>query len=213
MTNFCRCLILAVTLLPTALMASGSYKNTSTYENPDAWYVGVWSGSNLAFDPALQVEITITPGGNVYAYSHGAGRSYKVSTHGKQIKIRHLKDTPMRGKMRNDHTMILEDGGKLKIAKQGDRLQTTVEKLGIVVLYERVLDERQLGAIEARVEQQKDSEAHHKDEDFWHSPEFWGAVIGAAAVESHEHQDTVVLKNVPTISQKDADALVREYSK
>ena len=175
-----------------------------------AWYVGTWHGTNMAFDPPLDVEITILPNGEIYAYSHGGGRSYKVSTHGKVIKIKRLPDTPMRGKMKDASTMIIEDGGVMQIAQEQGGLQTTVEKLGIVVQYQKVTDSDLLVEIQQRVIDQAAKEPHHKDNDFWHSPEFWGAVLAGAVVGATTHDDHVTIKN-SGLSKSDVEALQKYY--
>ncbi len=104
---------------------------------------------------------------------------------------------------------MLEDGGILKIAQQGEQLQTTVEKMGIVVLYDPVSDEIKQQQIAARVQQTQSAKAHHKDNDFWHSPEFWGNVIGSAIVNAHDHDDYIVINS--SLDQHDVENLKRYY--
>jgi hypothetical protein len=164
----------------------------------------------MAFDPPLDVEITILPSGEVYTFAHGGGLAYRVSTHGKVIELRKLPDTPMRGKMQSATTIILEDGGILALDQVDAGLETTVEKLGIVVRYSRVMDQQQLGEIQQRVVTQVETEAHHKDHDFWHSPEFWGAVAAGAIVGASHHDDHIKIEN-PGITQKDVANLKKYY--
>jgi hypothetical protein len=207
-------LLLAVSLLiflaSSTVASSRKYKNAVVHADDSAWYVGTWAGTNMAFDPPLGVEITILPSGEIYAFAHGGGLAYRVSTHGKVIKLRKLPNTPMRGKMQNATTMILEDGGILALDQVDGGLETTVEKLGIVVRYNRVMDQQQLGEIQQRVVTQVESEAHHKDHDFWHSPEFWGAVAAGAIVGASHHDDHITIEN-PGITQKDVDNLKKYY--
>ena len=208
--TFLLILTLGIVIATTAYASSRKYKNTNIYEDNAAWYVGSWHGTNMAFDPPLDVEITILPSGEAYAYSHGGGRSYKVSTHGKVIKIKQLPDTPMRGKMKDATTMIIEDGGILQIGHERSGLQTTVEKLGIVVQYQKVTNPDLMVEIQQRVIEQAAKEPHHKDNDFWHSPEFWGGVLAGAVVGASTHDDHVTLKN-SGISKSDVEALQRYY--
>ena len=201
---------LLVFLTSSTVASSRKYKNAEVHADDSAWYVGTWAGTNMAFDPPLRVEITILPGGEVYSFAHGGGQAYRVSTHGKVIKVRKLPDTPMRGKMQSATAMILEDGGILAIDQVDGELETTVEKLGIVVRYQRVMDQQQLGQIQQRVLMQVETEAHHKDHDFWHSPEFWGAVAAGAIVGAGHHDDHITIEN-PGITQKDVANLKKYY--
>jgi hypothetical protein len=207
-------LLLALSLLvflsSSTVASSRKYKNAVVHADDSAWYVGTWAGSNMAFDPPLDVEMTILPGGEVYSFAHGAGLAYRVSTHGKVIKLRKLPDTPMRGKMQSASTMILEDGGVLSIDEAAGALETTSEKLGIVVRYSRVKDQQQLGEIQQRVINQVEAEAHHKDHDFWRSPEFWGAVAAGAIVGASHHEDHITIEN-PGITQADVENLKKYY--
>lgn len=204
-------IFLSIALVVTSAVASSrKFKNAPLHADNAAWYVGSWAGTNLAFDPPLNVEITILPSGEVYAYSHGGGKGYRVSTHGKVIKLRKLADTPIRGKMQSASAMMLEDGGILKIDPVNEGLQTTAEKLGIIVQYEAVSDRQQLAEIQQRVLDQKSSEPHHKDNDFWHSPEFWGAVVAGAVINADNHDDHVTLEN-SGVSQADIQSLQKYY--
>jgi len=203
-------LLLIVMVATSAAASSRKFKNASLHADDSAWYVGSWSGTNLAFDPPLRVEITILPSGEVYAFSHGGGKGYRVSTHGKVIKLRKLADTPIRGKMQSASAMMLEDGGMLKIDRVSDGLQTTAEKLGIIVQYTAVSDPQQLVEIQQRVITQSASEPHHKDNDFWHSPEFWGAVAAGAVINANNHDDHVTLEN-SGVSQADVESLQKYY--
>jgi len=202
--------LIAVLLASTTNANSRKFKNASVFSDESAWYVGTWAGTNMAFDPPLSVEITILPDGEIYSFAHGNGQAYRISTHGKVIKVRKLPDTPMRGKMQNASDLIMEDGGKLKIAQVQEGLETTSEKLGIVVRYERVEEPRQLAEIQQRVITQAESKAHHKDHDFWNSPEFWGAVVAGAIVEAGHHDDHITIKN-PGITQSDVENLKKYY--
>jgi len=203
-------LILGITLTTSISASSRKYKNTRLYVDETAWYVGTWHGTNMAFDPPLDVEITILPNGEIYAYSHGGGGSFTVSTHGKVIKIKRLPDTPMRGKMKDASTMIIEDGGVAKIKQEQDGLQTTVENLGIVVQYQKVTDPDFLVEIQQRVVDQAAKEPHHKDNDFWHSPEFWGGVLAGAVVGATTHHDHVTIEN-SGLSKSDIKTLQKYY--
>ena len=203
-------LILGITLTTSISASSRKYKNTRLYVDEAAWYVGSWHGTNMAFDPPLDVEITILPSGEFYAYSHGRGRSFKVSTHGKVINIKRLPDTPMRGKMKDASTMIIEDGGIMQIKQEQGGLQTTVEDFGIVVRYQKVTDPDFLVEIQQRVVNQAAKEPHHKDNDFWHSPEFWGGVLAGAVVGATTHHDHVTIEN-SGISKSDVKTLQKYY--
>ena len=203
-------LVLGTIIVTGAFASSRKYKNAQVYADDAAWYVGSWHGTNLAFEPPLEAEITILPSGEVYVYAHGGGRSYKVHTHGKVIKVRKLPETPMRGKMKDAYSMILEDGGLLEISQEQGGLQTTVEKLGIVVQYQKVSDPEQMVGIQNRVLAQLAAEPHHKDNDFWHSPEFWGGVLAGAVVNASVHDDHVTLKS-SGISKADVAALQKYY--
>jgi len=203
-------LVLSTIIVTGAFASSRKYKNAHVHTDDTAWYVGSWHGTNLAFEPPLEVEITILPSGEVYTYAHGGSRSYKVRTHGKVIKVRRLPDTPMRGKMKDAYSMILEDGGLLEIAQQQGALQTTAEKSGIVVHYQKVSDPEQMVGIQNRVIAQAATEPHHKDHDFWHSPEFWGGVLAGAVVDASVHDNHITLKN-SGISKADVAALQKYY--
>lgn len=202
--------LVLVTLSLTA-SANHAYKTANAFANPAAWYVGSWKGTNLAFEPSLAVELSILPDGAVYTYVHGHGQRYVVNTHGKRITIPRLTDTPMRGKMRDAQSMILEDGGVIIVQRLSDLLQTTVEKMGIRVFYQHVEPGPELEAIRARIADQMATEPHHKDHDFWHTEEFWGHVIGAAI--ANPQRDSVHIDNTPTLSKGDAKALQRYYGK
>ena len=203
-------LVLITMVATTTSASSRKFKNARVYVDDAAWYVGSWSGTNLAFEPPLDVEITILPSGDVYTFAHGGGKSYRVSTHGKVVKIRNLPDTPMRAKMQNASSMIIEDGGILEVDPVAEGLQTTAEKLGIVVLYRPVTDPQQLVEIQQRVIAQSSSEPHHKDNDFWHSPEFWGGVLAGAAAGASSHDDHITIEN-SGISKSDVEALQKYY--
>lgn len=207
-------LLLAVSLLvflaSSAVASSRKYKNAVAHADDSAWYVGTWAGTNMAFDPPLGVEITILPSGEVYSFAHGGDLAYRVSTHGKVIKLRKLPDTPMRGKMQSANSMIIEDGGILAIDQVDGGLETTAEDVGIVVRYNKVTDQQQLGEIQQRVITQAESEAHHKDNDFWHSPDFWGAVAAGAIVGASHHDDHITIEN-PGITQQDVENLKKYY--
>jgi len=199
-----------VFLASTTVASSRKYKNAAVYSNDSAWYVGTWAGTNMAFEPPLGVEMTILPSGEVYSFAHGGGHAFRVSTHGKVIKLRKLPDTPMRGKMQSVTAMILEDGGIMTIEQVDGELETTAKKLGIVVRYNRVSDQQQLAEIQQRVVTQVETEAHHKDHDFWHSPEFWGAVAAGAIVGASHHDDHIKIEN-PGITQSDVENLKKYY--
>ena len=199
-----------VFLASTTAAGSRKYKNAAVYSDDTAWYVGTWAGTNMAFEPPLGVEVTILPSGDVYSFAHGGGHAYRVSTHGKVIKLRKLPDTPMRGKMQGATVMILEDGGTLTIDQVGGELETTAEKLGIVVRYNRVLNHQQLAEIQQRVVTQVETEAHHKDHDFWNSPEFWGAVAAGAIAGASHHEDHITIEN-SGITQSDVENLQKYY--
>jgi len=199
-----------VFLASTTVASSRKYKNAAVYSDDSAWYVGTWAGTNMAFEPPLGVEMTILPGGLVYSFAHGGDHAFRVSTHGKVIKLRKLPDTPMRGKMQSATVMILEDGGIMTIEQVDGELETTVERLGIVVRYKRVLDQRKLAEIQQRVVIQVETEAHHKDHDFWHSPEFWGAVAAGAVAGASHHDDHITIEN-SGISQSDVENLQKYY--
>ena len=192
------------------MASSRKFKNAAVYSDDSAWDGGTWAGTNMAFEPPLGVEMTILPSGDVYSFAHGGGRAFRVSTHGKVIKLRKLPDTPMRGKMQSTAAMILEDGGIMTIEQVDGELETTVEKLGIVVRYNRVLDQQQLAEIQQRVVTQVETKAHHKDHDFWNSPEFWGAVAAGAIVGASHHDDHINIEN-PGISQSDVENLQKYY--
>ena len=197
-------------LVSTTVASSRHFKNAAIHADDSAWYVGTWAGTNMAFDPPLNVEITILPSGEVYSFAHGNNQAYRITTHGKVVKLRKLPDTPMRGKMQSASTLMLEDGGVLIIAPVGEGLETTSEKLGIVVHYDRVEQPQQLAEIQQRVMVQVESEAHHKDHDFWNSPEFWGAVAAGAVAGASHHDDHITLEN-SGISQADVKALQKYY--
>lgn len=199
-----------VFLASTTVASSRQFKNAAVYSDDSAWYVGTWAGTNMAFEPPLGVEMTILPGGLVYSFAHGGGHAFRVSTHGKVIKLRKLPDTPMRGKMQSATVTILEDGGIMTIEQVDEELETTVEKLGIVVRYKRVLDQQKLAEIQQRVVTQVETEAHHKDHDFWHSPEFWGAVAAGAVAGASHHDDHIMIEN-SGISQSDVENLQKYY--
>ena len=201
---------LCVLLATTTTASSRKFRNTHVYADDSAWYIGTWAGTNMAFDPPLNVEMTILPSGEVYSFAHGGGRSYRVSTHGKIIKVKKLPDTPMRGKMQDAFAMMLEDGGILEIARVDSGLQTTAKKLGIVVRYEPVTDSKQLVEIQQRVIAQSSSKPHHKDHDFWHSPEFWSGVVAGAVVGATIHDDHVTIEN-SGITQSDVENLKKYY--
>ena len=201
---------IVIILASTTVASSRKYKNATVYSDDSAWYVGTWAGTNMAFEPPLGVEMTILPGGVVYSFAHGGGHAFRVSTHGKVIKLRKLPDTPMRGKMQSAAAMILEDGGIMTIKQVDGELETTVERLGIVVRYNRVLDQQKLAEIQQRVVTQVETEAHHKDHDFWNSPEFWGAVAAGAIVGASHHDDHITIEN-PGISQSDVENLQKYY--
>ena len=182
------------------------YKKAKATADETAWYVGSWRGANTAFDPALPVDVTILGSGAVYCYSHGQNKGYRITQGDKVINLDKLADTPMRGKMLDATTMILEDGGVLKIAKTADGLQTTVPKLGIVVQYRLAKDPADLAAIQQQVSVQQQKKAHHKDNDFWHSEAFWGAVAAGAVAGATNHDDRVEVE-VPELSKEDIDAI------
>ncbi len=116
----------------------------------------------------------------------------------------------MRGKMKDAYSMILEDGGLLEISQEQGGLQTTAEKLGIVVHYQKVSDPEQMVSIQNRVISQAATEAHHKDNDFWHSSEFWSGVVAGAVINASVHDDHVTLKS-SGISKADVATLQKYY--
>lgn len=199
-------LALFALLQQPTLAGKHDYKKAKAYADEKAWYVGSWQGSNTAFDPALPVEITILGSGDVYSYALGQNKGYRVTQGDKVINLDKLADTPMRGKMLDPTSMILEDGGVLKIAKTADGLQTTVSELGVVVQYRAPKDSADLAAIQQRVAAQQEKEAHHKDHDFWHSDAFWGAVAAGAVSGASNHDDHVEVE-APTLSKEDIDVL------
>jgi len=203
-------LVLSTIIVTSVFASSRKYKNTHVHSDDNAWYVGSWHGTNLAFVPPLEVEITILPSGEIFTCAHGEDRSYKVHTHGKVIKVKKLPDTPMRGKMKDAYSMILEDGGLLEISQEQSGLQTTAAKLGIVVHYQKVSDPEQMMGIQNRLIAQAATEAHHKDNDFWHSPEFWSGVVVGAVVNASVHDDHITLKS-SGISKADVAALQKYY--
>ena len=200
-------LALFAVLQSPALASKHEYKKAKVYGDEKAWYVGSWQGLNTAFDPALPVEITILGSGDVYCYSQGQNRAYRVTQGDKVIKLDKLADTPMRGKMLDPATIILEDGGKLQIAKTADGgLQTTVPDLGIVVHSKSPEGPVSLAAIQQRVAAQQEKEAHYKDHDFWHSEAFWGAVAAGAVSGASNHDDRVEVE-APSLSKEEIDQL------
>jgi hypothetical protein len=72
------------------------------------------------------------------------------------------------------------------------------------------LDQQQLAEIQQRVVTQVETKAHHKDHDFWNSPEFWGAVAAGAIVGASHHDDHINIEN-PGISQSDVENLQKYY--
>jgi len=194
-----------------ALADKRNYKKAKAYADDTAWYVGSWQGSNTAFDPPLSVEITILGTGQVYSYALGQNKGYHVTQGAKVIKIRKLADTPIRGKMLDPKTILLEDGGKLQIAQIANELQTTVPDLGIVVQYRTPDDPAELEAIQQRVTAQREKEAHHKDHDFWHSEAFWSAVAAGAVSAATNHDDHVEVAH-PKLT-KDQKATLQKYYK
>ena len=116
-----------VFLASTTVASPRKYKNAAVYSDDSAWYVGTWAGTNMAFEPPVGVEMTVLPGGLVYSFVHGGGHAFRVSTHGKVIKLRKLPDTPMRGKMQSATVMILEDGGILTIKQIAEEVEPRAE--------------------------------------------------------------------------------------
>ena len=200
-----------ITFSCIAVAGVGEYKKTNAHADDSAWYNGSWEGINTAFDPPLNVEISILPNGEVYSYVYGQDKSYHVTTKKKTVKIRKLPNRSIRGKVRDSGSLILEDGGVLRIQKKGNQLETIVDKLGITVDYNRVKDSTQLSVIQKHIQEQQKKEAHHKDHDFWHSPEFWGMVgAGVATAVVTDHHDHVTVNN-SGISKSDEAALRKYY--
>jgi len=212
--NITRRILLLLALLSLvqhpALAGKRDYKQAKAFADETAWYVGSWEGTNTAFDPPLPVEITILATGNVYSYVHGQNKGYHVTQGDKVVKLRKLADTPMRGKMLDAETIILEDGGKLQIAETAEGLQTTVPKLGIIVQYRTLDDSAELAAIQQRVTAQQEKEAHHKDHDFWHSEAFWGVVVPGAVAGATNHDNHVEVAN-PKLTKGQEAALQKYY--
>ena len=105
---------------------------------------------------------------------------------------------------------MFEDGGIISIEQVEGGLETTVEKLGIVVRYNTVSDQQQLAGIQQRVITQVETEAHHKDHDFWNSPAFWGAVAAGAVAGASHHDDHITIDNLG-INQSDVENLKKYY--
>ena len=204
-------IISLVTFSYIAVAGVGEYKKTNAHADNSAWYNGNWEGINTAFDPPLNVEISILPNGEVYSYVYGQDKSYHVTTKKKTVKIRKLPNRSIRGKVRDSDSLILEDGGVLRIQQKGNQLETIVDKLGTIVDYNRVTDITQLSVIQHHIQDQQKKDAHHKDHDFWHSPEFWGMVgAGVAATVVTDHHNHVKISS-PGMSKADEAALQKYY--
>ena len=200
--------LLAATLLLHANAWAGKheYKKARAYADENAWYVGSWVGENASFEPPLSVEITILGSGEVYSFVHGQGKAYRVTQGGRAINLDKLTDTPLRGKVLDSDTLILEDGGKLTIRQTGQGLETIVPELELIVQYQAPKDPGSLAAIEQRVAEQQETEAHHKDHDFWHSEKFWDAVADGVVAGASNHDDHVTVKS-PELSKEETDSL------
>ena len=202
--------LLALTLLlhSTAWAGKHEYKKTTAFADKAAWYVGSWVGENNSFEPPLSVEITILENGEVYSFLHGQGKAYRVAQGGKIISLDKLPDTPVRGKVLNADTLILEDGGKLTIRQTPQGLETLVPELDLVVQYQPPQDTDTLTPILERVAEQQNAAAHHKDHDFWHSEKFWSAVSEGIAAAATNHDDHVGVEvKAPDLSQDEIDVL------
>lgn len=210
--TICKLLVISLVAI-TCIAVAGvrEYKKMNAYADAAAWYNGNWEGINTAFDPPLHVEISILSNGEMYSYIYGQDKSYQVTTKKKTVKIKKLPNRSIRGKVRDSGSLILEDGGVLRIQQKGNQLETIVDKLGITVDYNRVTDPTQLSVIQHHIQDQQKKEAHHKDHDFWHSPEFWGVVgAGVAAAVVTDHHDHVKISS-PGMSKSDAAALQKYY--
>lgn len=201
-------LLLASVLLlhSPAWAGKHAYKKAKAYADENAWYVGSWVGENGSFEPPLPVEISILGSGEVYCFLHGKGKAYLVKQGGKSIKLDKLDDTPIRGKVLDTETLILEDGGKLTIRRTEGGLETFVPELDLLVQYQAPRDPDNLAAIQQRVVEQQEKEAHHKDHDFWQSEKFWNAVADGVVAGATNHDDHVAVEP-PELSKEEIDSL------
>ncbi len=132
-------LALASVLFASVAYAGGkTFRKLQPHVDPGAWYVATWHGYNNAFDPPLEVTITIAADGNVSSFARGMGKSYRVTTRDQVIDLPNLADTRTRGKVLDANTLQMEDDGKLEIHQEKGGLKTVSPDFGIVVHYSKV---------------------------------------------------------------------------